>query len=917
MASRDDEIEQETQVGLDTLVDLRSEAASDSHSSLRPMPSIVFDPNRFRLERMLQTEHLVYGVPTPFVARAEEQEKLAGVLADTERTGRLHLATLTGDAGLGKTRLLAEVFDASKAMARGVEIMGACCSESELPDGIAVVAQLLRRRFHVTPNMSASAARERVLAAIEPLVDTGYLDVAASQLGYLMGLDMPQLVNDAPRPEDGDRYQQVALSTCFNLMSFHALQAPQIMVFHRAQFLTRGANAFLAGLISALRETPTTILLLADGPPAITAPAGDVPRIDIAITPLKTADMGRLVKEILHRLPEPPDNLIRHIVNRSAGNPRLAEDNIRLMVQKQILRVGDDTWSLSDGAFGGQLDLASTHQAASAARVEGLEPGVRHVLSLASVYGPTFWFEGVLSLLRARPGGAPELDVPWVSDPMADWLEQALGTAMSDGIVGLHATSALEGQQELTFTGTLDHEALYTAIAPDERAIHHRLAAQWLAGLPLDHPAPWFAVIANHWESGGEPVRAAEWFERAASGARQVYDLRRAKSLYQRALTLVDVDHINVLLPVLEGFAETCFTAAEFKEALRGYGVLLEASLICRDREAGARAWLMLGRAHRCLGEYGRAGPCLEHAVTLFRHAKSPVGLADGLEQQGILIRLEGADGACAAALDLYQNALDLRQREGDVRGVAKSLEHIASTHLQMGRLAEAEKGLDQALELRRQLGDVAGQAGPLGNVGMVRHTLGDVEGAIEAWRSGLAIAEQVGDRELVGVFLNNIGESYFELGEHALARTALIEARQVSSETGDQRTLADVLRNLGMLALAKGDWELGLAEVDEAIRLSTQMGSRMALGQALRTRGAILGHQLYADDSLPERFPEEAAGCFKDASAIFEDMGDRIELEKTLHAYGRFLADRGSLAKAKTVLARARRMRQALESTG
>ncbi|MDP6945875.1 MAG: tetratricopeptide repeat protein, partial [Myxococcota bacterium] len=79
------------------------------------------------------------------------------------------------------------------------------------------------------------------------------------------------------------------------------------------------------------------------------------------------------------------------------------------------------------------------------------------------------------------------------------------------------------------------------------------------------------------------------------------------------------------------------------------------------------------------------------------------------------------------SALSLFEQSLELRQRAGDVRAVAKSLENIASTHLQLGRLAEAQSGLEHALELRRQLGDIAGQAGPLGNFGLVRLAQGDL----------------------------------------------------------------------------------------------------------------------------------------------------------------------------------------------
>ncbi|MGB0589292.1 MAG: ATP-binding protein [Myxococcota bacterium] len=910
MSGNDPDTPSRSLSGLDTLVDLKSEAAS----SVSRIPSIIFDPNRFRLERMLQESHLVYGVPTPFLGREQAHATLVESLSRVEQSGRLHLTTLTGSPGSGKTRLLAEVFATTSAVSRGVEITGASCSESEAVDGIAIVGQLLRRRFEVAPRLSTEDALQLVRTAIEPLVEPDYVEMAASQLGYLMGLDVPHVANEVPKPEGQERYQVMALSTCLNLLAVHASRATQVLVFHRAQFLTQGGRSFLAGLITALAETPTLILLLADGSIQLSGLPDTMSRDELVLLPLKPAEMEHLVGAILQRLGTPPKALISHIVNRSAGNPRLVEDNIRLLVQKGVLTVDDDRWVLCSEALDEALDLADTHQAASAARIQYLASDVRHVLSLATVFGATFWFEGVLNLLRAYPGSAPEADAPWITDPVADWLERVLQGAIADGFVRLHNTSSLQGEREYSFSGPRDRDMLYEAIAPHERTTQHRLAGQWLAGLGLEHPIPWHGIVAEHWETGEQPVEAARWYERAARGARDVYDLTHAKALYQRALALVDLDQVHVLLPVLEGFAEVCFTAAEFNDARRAYRALGEASLLVRSRRIGARAWLMQGRAHRCLGDYKRAQLCFQHAESLCRTDKDEAGLANALEQRGILLRLEGADGACDIALDLFQQSLELRQRDGDVGAVAKSLENIASTHLQQGRLPDAQSGLEQALELRRQLGDISGQAGPLGNMGLVRHAQGDVTGALNAWRSGLSIAEQIGDRELVGIFFNNIGEGYFELGEYALAKTALTDARAIATETGDQRTLADVLRNLGALALARGDWNRGLAAVDEAIGLCQRMGSRLGLGQALRTRGEILGHQLYADSTMKGREPHEATGCFKDALEIFDDMGDQIELEKTLHSYGRFLTDRGVLKEAKAVLARAHTLKRARE---
>jgi len=65
------------------------------------------------------------------------------------------------------------------------------------------------------------------------------------------------------------------------------------------------------------------------------------------------------------------------------------------------------------------------------------------------------------------------------------------------------------------------------------------------------------------------------------------------------------------------------------------------------------------------------------------------------------------------------------------------------------------------------------------------------------------------------------------------------------------------------------------------------------------------LGHQLYVDSTLSGRETKHARKCFTEALAIFEEIGDQIELEKTLGSFGRFLADRGNLDESKVVLAR------------
>ena len=435
---------------------------------------------------------------------------------------------------------------------------------------------------------------------------------------------------------------------------------------------------------------------------------------------------------------------------------------------------------------------------------------------------------------------------------------------------------------------------------------YHRLAAQWLAGLHLAEPAPWHSVVAEHHEAGGRPERAAAWYLEAGDVARRAYDLERARAHYLRAVALVDLDRLEILLPLLRGLGETRFAGGEFAEARRGFGALLEATVIAGDRESGAYAWLMLGQCHRALGDYTPARICFRYAKELYAGLEDSAGMASVLDQQAKVVWHEGQDGAYDEARRFFEQALALRRSVGEAGAIAETLANIANVDLHQGRIDEALEGYSEALQLRRGAGDRVGEAAVLVGLGAVRHARKDHRRALEAWRAGLELAERLGDRELIGIFLNNLGEVYLEVGDVERARSTLIDARDVTAETGDLRTAADVYRNLGSLAIAQSDWERALEAVDESSRICKLLGIRPALGVALRTRAVILGHQLYGDETDPRLEAGAAARCFEEAIALFDDVGDALELQRTLEAYAQHLAERGDHARAQRMLARA-----------
>jgi tetratricopeptide (TPR) repeat protein len=900
--------------GLDTLVDLRKvslPAADDGNLSLSGgVPSIILDPNKFRFDRMLTTRHLVYGVPTPFVGRRAELEVIYNAVRDAVNETALRTIYIQGGPGSGKTRLLAEMFHIIEPVKRGIAVLSGVCSQTDASEDVGVIGQLLRRHFDIGAQESDGIVAEKIRLAIAHLLSPDMLETGTRHLGYLMGLP-PSDLGRHGEPGTLNAFRDRALRTFYKLLAYQGQNTTQILVFHRAQFMTEGARRVVAGLRAALKDTRSVLFLVGDG--AADDSLADAGGFDerVELTPLSQRHMELMVRGILTKVEDPPQSLIDQIVAQAAGCPRLVEDNIRLLVQRGVIRLGEPTWEIHRDESSHTGELARSVEAASQARISGMSAETRHILQMAAIFGPTFWGGGVLAMLRVRPIGPHRASQPWFEDEAARWLESELVSAFEADLVHPTEPAKLDGQREFSFIHQTDREALYEGIDPSTRAFYHRLAAQWFASLRLSEPGPWYEVIAEHLVAGARPEQASKWFIKSARLARAHYDLDRSVVHYRRALALVDVDRLDLLLPLLRGLGECLYAIGEFEPARRVVSALLEASLAARERDTGAWAWLMLGKIHRNLADHARARPCLENARNMYDDMGDEAGEASVLGEVGKLCWVEGGEGAYDDALVYYERSLLIRRRLGDEKAIAESLGSMATIHLKRAEISRAEATYREALQLRRQLGDQVGEIVTLVGLGAVYHARGELKEALEEWNRGLDLATAGGDRDLVAVFLNNIGETRVTLGELDEASLALGQAAQVAAETGDQRTAADIYRNQAELARARGNLDEATGLVDEAIRITTSLGLKPSQGRALWTRAAILHQGLETAGDSAEARAEEACETYERALEIFEEAGDALELRDALGAFANLLDTTGDEARATKLRGRAERLQR------
>lgn len=837
----------------------------------------------------------------PFCGRRDALEVLYNAVRDAVAERRLHVVEVTGARGLGKTRLLAEALAIIDPEARGIDVLPMAARPGDGPQ--ALLAQLVRRRFGIQPRDGDKAAYERIIEALEPLFDERLLVGNARLLGHLAGLRAMGPGADA-LPADLEAFRRQAFKALIAVFRLDLAKAARILVLQRPEpigALDDRALETLLALVTELADEPLVLAVLgpahapltgasdaeAAAPPAV----GHAVVTRVALEPLGERDVERLVRSLFDS-PDAVPALVKALADNAGGNPRIVIENARLLVQRGALVPSttglvpaDDAHDWATEGLAGDLDEAST------LRVQALVPAQRHLLEAAAIFGRAFPIEGALAVASVR---APEL---------------AFGRGLLERLVhaGMLRVEATPADPDANpgawrFSHASDRVRLLAELGDDERALMHALTAQWLEARPLagHDPGAQHEAVAAHWLRTGRVGAAANALVRAGEVAREALLLPRARSLFRSALEVLGLhtasrglDRAPILVPTLLAYADLALKTGEFQEAKLLSAGALEGLRALEPRPSSelgqvARAWLLLGRAHRGLGAYGLAKGCLHRSLELARRGSDARGSADALSELARVHWVEGGDGGYAEASRLLEEALVLHRELGAPRGIAETLGLLANIRIQRGDFEGARVRLEEASVQSREAFDLVLEAKALMSLGAIAYFGGDYERALEVWKDGLRAAEIAGERELIGAFLNNLGETRLARGELEHAAAALLEAREVTTETGDLRTLIDVLKNLSGLHARRGELSRAQSTADEAFALATAMNARPSLGPALRARAEVRSMRAIAEGS--PQLARDAEADFRAAIALFESLGDAAELARTQAALANHL---------------------------
>lgn len=812
----------------------------------------------------------IEGIDVPMVGREQELRALQECYAAVQREGRARVVTVTGQGGIGKSRLVAE---ASLRWVRGEPALN-LLKGRVLPPGSGAPLNLLRDLANdLLDDPAADVLADRAEAA-------GAAGTDAQALALLLGGVSPE------DPAERELQLARALRATRVLLERRAASGPTIVVCEDIHWAPDAVLDFIDHLGATL-ELP--VLLLCLSRPELFERrrlwADKAHQLRIDVRPLTEEAASELLLLILHRVERVPPALVDAVVGRAGGNPYYLEELVKVMLETGVLRRGGgEPWTLADD-WAEHLDIPASIHGLIQSRVDALPRAERAVLQAAAVVGRVFW-SGAVARLAGK-------DVAQAVDSLRD----------RDLCVGREAT-AVPGDEELQFRNALLHEVVYDRILHRDRRPMHAQAAEWLEGAVGPDRARTFPRYALHLERAGRPSDALRAYAAAAERARAQYANGEALELLRAAVALLETaaDQVDARsqLALLQSMGEVGDLAAAYDDATAAFEralALCDAAAATPEERAALRCGLGDVQVRR--GDLEAARREGQAALSLVVDLAGGDVRARALELLG---RASFYRGDYEPALQRCEEAL--RARPG-ARLRAQTLRTLSMVRIRRGELEASQRCVSEALGIARSLGDELLTGRMTLMQGNLHNLRGEADKAIEAYDRTRKGAERLGDLHTARMCHNNLGELLLELDRREEAVEPLERSITLCSVLGVRNQVSDTWRLLGEVRLHGGD-VAGARECGErALAMAQETGEKSFAAEAER----FLGQVTLAEGGALE----DAEAHLHRAEALFTSLGSEVLLGKSLYHFAASLlrvpqgGDGALRARARAHLSRAR----------
>jgi len=774
-------------------------------------------------------------VNTVFVAREKEFAQLKELRVPqstrssgvNRRGGAKHLiAELAGEAGTGKTRLVAEFL--KNCTANCTILRGNSISDAQPAHWLwsAVLQNLLNIQE------DSSTTYESFIQSVSRLCPIEKLEGALPFLGRLVSAvsgdnRLQQLGNEAITLQT-----RMALRDLIQVLSEDSsvvvvLEDLQWMDSTDAQaldFVVKNCNSVNPIIFLLVRRSDHRNLL----PESICSSSAYSTCRKIVLGEFERQETIQFTLAFLEKLRGTESfpvssNAMDFIHRHSSGNPFFLQELLLNLVESNRLSVQDEEWMLTNNSV--ELSTPGSLTGLLQSRLDRLPEKLRKTLLNCSVFGMEFRYDiykRVENRLGLEPSGKDVFD---------DLVErQFLEKSITDSGVSY------------IFHHSFIQRTAYNSILSHNLKLLHRAVAQSMEQVFGNNSERVSAKLTEHWEKAGEKTSAVKWAIVAQKHASQNYQYEAVMKWGNKLDSWLsplenDADSLDKLLGVLRRTGLVLQYMHKWKELQPLLKRALQMAADNNLTEWTAEMELATGSYCTAVREIDDALSHLHTSLEICRSNNLEETESDVLSSLGVIA------GMCrdfATAGDYFQQAKDLCMKHADRRGEAKALGNLGILRRNMGETRTAATLLEEVLVIFQEIGDVRGEAVTLGNLGSMYHDRKDTEKAEEFFKRAIEVFRKLGDRMPEGIFLCNLGNALRNRKMFVNAEESYRYALDIMEETGDRRTAAWITTNRGLLRLAEEKYEESLEFYSDAVSVFSEIGDEENRAISLAGRGYL-----------------------------------------------------------------------------
>ena len=737
----------------------------------------------------------IEGLEAPLIGRKSEWSQLVKA-AEGVRKGVGQIVFLIGEAGLGKSRLIQELYSENWDRALGIGDQKSAIQVNSLwvdneeiitelkspetnsdpqppnPDPqwyetvslsyesaqpYSLIQRLAQNMCDIKPNDPSESVRNKLATLVGTLPQDNQSQFR-QVFESLFGLNSL----DGRPPLEGESFKGQLYVVTEALWRHQASISPIVLVCDDLHWADSASIDLLKHLFKLCNELP--ILFICALRPDRYAPGWKLTQvatdlyahrtIELNLRPLTAEDSNKLIDSLL-TIADLPVSLRENIMAKSEGNPFFVEEVIRTLIDAGDV-VRDESgahWVARKDGSG--VEIPENLQALLTTRIDQLEEQPRQVLQIASLIGRNFYYRVLERVLAIQtPGGNGQ------GPALSGELNEHLTTLQYADLI---REVARIPELEYIFRHGLTQEAAYRTILLKLRREYHRIVGEVIEELFVDHLEEHAATLALHFKEASDEVRAVRYYTLAGDVAFRLFALSEAIEHYSQALTLIDP--------------------------------------LTADKDELIHLFLRRGRAYELINSY---------------------------------------DDVLEGYAELERVATD---REDDTLKMAALLARTI-VHSTFSPVFDPKLGLplaEEAIALARKLDDFAAETKILWSLMLVHaFALGDLDAGASYGQQALALARRHQLTEQLPYILNDLGRIMGFNGQIREGLPLIAEAQPLFEESGNLPLLCDNLSGYSGMNFFSGNLELSKDAALEGLRIARSINNRFGIDDGIFRLSAV-----------------------------------------------------------------------------